>query len=79
MEKGYPTDLAIKANIHHLAWHALICQSKCLVPIVEPDISLSGFYTLEEAVEVNIHVQLELFKAMSMFLFFAILHLFLFS
>ena len=34
------------------------------MPIVEPDISLSGSHTLEEAVDVNIRVQMELFKAM---------------
>lgn len=34
------------------------------MPIVEPDISLSGSHTLEEAVDVNIRVQSELFKAM---------------
>jgi fructose-bisphosphate aldolase class I len=62
--KGCPTDLAIKANMHDLARYALICQSEGLMPIVEPDISLSGSHTLEEAVEVNIRVQSELFKAM---------------
>lgn len=34
------------------------------MPIVEPDISLSGSHTLEEAVDINIRVQSELFKAM---------------
>jgi fructose-bisphosphate aldolase class I len=62
--KGCPTDMAIKANMHDLARYALICQSEGLMPIVEPDISLSGSHTLEEAVEVNIRVQAELFKAM---------------
>ena len=64
MEKGCPTDLAIKANMHDLARYALICQSEGLMPIVEPDISLTGKHTLEEAVDVNIRVQSELFKAM---------------
>lgn len=62
--KGCPTDLAIRANMHDLARYALICQSEGLMPIVEPDISLSGTHTLEEAVDVNIRVQAELFKAM---------------
>jgi fructose-bisphosphate aldolase, class I len=62
--KGCPTDLAIRANMHDLARYALICQSEGLMPIVEPDISLSGSHTLEEAVDVNIRVQSELFKAM---------------
>lgn len=62
--RGCPTDLAIKANMHDLARYALICQSEGLMPIVEPDVSLSGTHTLEEAVDVNIRVQAELFKAM---------------
>jgi fructose-bisphosphate aldolase class I len=65
VDKGCPTDLAIRANMHDLARYALICQSEGLMPIVEPDISLSGSHTLEEAVDVNIRVQSELFKAMS--------------
>lgn len=61
---GCPTDLAIRANMQDLARYALICQSEGLMPIVEPDISLTGTHTLEEAVDVNIRVQSELFKAM---------------
>lgn len=61
---GCPTDLAIRANMHDLARYALICQSEGLMPIVEPDVSLSGRHTLEQAVDVNVRVQAELFKAM---------------
>ena len=64
MEKGCPTDLAIKANMHDLARYALICQSEGIMPIVEPDVSLKGTHTLEQAVDVNIRVQSELFKSM---------------
>mmetsp|Transcript_11932 Transcript_11932/g.13401 ORF Transcript_11932/g.13401 Transcript_11932/m.13401 type:complete len:402 (-) Transcript_11932:87-1292(-) len=64
MENRCPTELCIRANMHDLARYALICQSEGLMPIVEPDISLSGSHTLEEAVDVNIRVQSELFKAM---------------
>jgi fructose-bisphosphate aldolase class I len=64
MEKGRPTDLAIRANMQDLARYALICQSEGLMPIVEPDVSLSGKHTLEQAIDVNIRVQAELFKAM---------------
>ena len=62
--KSCPTNLAIQANMNDLARYALICQSEGLMPIVEPDISLSGTHTLEEAVDVNIRVQSQLFKAM---------------
>lgn len=61
---GCPTDLAIKANMQDLARYALICQSEGLMPIVEPDVSLSGTHTLEQAVDINVRVQAELFKAM---------------
>eukprot|EP00980_Cylindrotheca_fusiformis_P030426 scaffold24801_cov181-Cylindrotheca_fusiformis.AAC.4 len=64
VERGRPTDLAIRTNMHDLARYALICQSEGLMPIVEPDISLLGKHTLQEAVDVNIRVQSELFKAM---------------
>jgi len=64
IEKGCPTDRAIKANMHDLARYALICQSEGLMPIVEPDVSLSGSHTLEQAVDINIKIQSELFKAM---------------
>jgi fructose-bisphosphate aldolase class I len=64
MENGRPTDLAIKANMQDLARYALICQSEGLMPIVEPDVSLSGTHTLEQAIDVNIRVQSALFKAM---------------
>ena len=47
-----------------LARYALICQSEGLVPIVEPDISLAGAHTLEQAIDVNVKVQAELYKAM---------------
>merc|ERR1712176_1155408 len=61
---GRPTDLAIRTNMHDLARYALICQSEGLMPIVEPDISMGGTHTLEDAIDVNIRVQSELFKAM---------------
>ena len=34
------------------------------MPIVEPDVSLSGTHTLEQAVDINIKIQAELYKAM---------------
>ena len=51
-------------KIDDLARYALICQSEGLMPIVEPDVSLSGCHTLEQAVDINIKIQSELFKAM---------------
>jgi fructose-bisphosphate aldolase, class I len=62
--QGRPTNLAIQSNMRDLARYALICQSEGLMPIVEPDITLTGSHTLEQAVDVNVRVQSELFKAM---------------
>lgn len=59
-----PTALAIRSNMQDLARYALICQANGLLPIVEPDVSLQGNHSLEEAVQVNITVQSELFYAL---------------
>merc|ERR1712078_835674 len=40
------------------------CPAAGIVPIVEPDISLTGCHDLETAVWVNVKVQSELYKAM---------------
>ena len=61
---GQPSDLTIEANMRDLARYALICQQAGIVPIVEPDISLTGCHDLETAVWVNVKVQSELYKAM---------------
>ena len=64
VSSGRPTDLAIRANMSDLARYALICQSGGLMPIVEPDVSLSGSHTLEEAISINTRVLSELFRQM---------------
>ena len=61
---GTMSDLAIESNMNDLARYALICQDEGLVPIVEPDISLSGDYDLETAIRINVKVQSHLYKAM---------------
>ena len=52
-EKGCPTNLDIKANMHNQARYALICQSEGLVPIVEPDVTLKGLHTLKYAILIH--------------------------
>ena len=61
---GCISDLAIRTNMDDLARYALICQSEGLMPIVEPDIVLTGDYDLETAVRVNVQVQAHLYKSM---------------
>ena len=58
------SDLAIRTNMDDLARYALICQSEGLMPIVEPDISMSGDHDLETAIEINVRVQSHLYKSM---------------
>jgi len=47
-----------------LARYALVCQDVGLVPIVEPDVSMSGTHSLEAAVAINVKIQSTLYKAM---------------
>merc|ERR1719230_1345548 len=61
---GQPSDLAIQANMNDLARYALICQDEGLVPIVEPDVSLTGDHDLPTAVVANARILTFLFKAM---------------
>lgn len=61
---GQPSDLVIEANMLDLARYALICQDVGVVPIVEPDVSLSGSQTLEAAVAINTKIQSVLYRAM---------------
>ena len=61
---GQPSDLVIEANMTDLARYALVCQDVGLVPIVEPDVSLSGSHTLEAAVAINTKIQSVLYRAM---------------
>ena len=64
VSNGQPSQLIIDTNMLDLARYALICQSEGLCPIVEPDISLTGDHTLEDAVAINIKVQSALYHAM---------------
>lgn len=64
MSNGQPSDLVIECNMRDLARYALICQQEGLMPIVEPDVSLKGDHTLEDAVYINVKIQSELYKAM---------------
>lgn len=62
---GKPSQLAIDANMRDQARYALICQSEGIVPIVEPDVILSGNHSLEDAVEINVRIMNALFYSMA--------------
>lgn len=61
---GQPSDLVIRANMDDLARYALICQDVGLVPIVEPDVSMSGTHSLEAAVAINTDIQSYLYRSL---------------
>lgn len=50
---GIPKDFCLKANAHALARYAALCQEAGLVPIVEPEVLMSGNHTIERCFEVT--------------------------
>lgn len=52
-----PSAAAIRANAHALARYASACQHAGLVPIVEPDVLMTGAHSIEACAEVTERVQ----------------------
>lgn len=52
-EKKLPTDACLWANAHALARYAALCQEAEIVPIVEPEVLMDGFHSLETCEEVT--------------------------
>ena len=50
---GTPSRSAIDANAHALARYAALCQEAGLVPIVEPEVLMTGDHTVERCLEVT--------------------------
>ncbi|HCY75128.1 MAG TPA: fructose-bisphosphate aldolase class I [Ignavibacteriales bacterium] len=50
---GIPSQGCIEANAHALARYAALCQEVGLVPIVEPEVLMDGYHTLEKCSEVT--------------------------
>lgn len=48
-----PSRGAVKANNHALARYAALCQEANIVPIVEPEVLMGGFHTVERCHEVT--------------------------
>ncbi|PFG53482.1 fructose-bisphosphate aldolase [Marinobacter sp. LV10R520-4] len=59
-----PSRQAVEANAEMLARYAALCQSKGIVPIVEPEVLIDGNHTLERSAEVNEAVIAEVFNAL---------------
>ncbi len=50
---GIPTRFCILANAHALARYAALCQEAGLVPIVEPEVMMTGEHSIERCEEVT--------------------------
>lgn len=59
-----PSAHAVAVNAHALARYAAICQSRSLVPIVEPEVLMDGAHTLERCAQVTEAVLHEVFHAL---------------
>lgn len=61
---GTPSTAAIENNVTLLAEYARLCQQAGLVPIVEPEVLMTGDHSIEKCYEVSIKVQMALFAAL---------------
>ena len=48
-----PSQRCIETNAHALARYAALCQENGIVPIVEPEILMDGYHTLERSFDVH--------------------------
>jgi len=51
--EGIPTKGCIEANIHTLARYAALCQEAGIVPIIEPEVLMEGYHSLQKCFEVT--------------------------
>ena len=50
---GAPSQYCIDTNAHALARYAALCQEAGLVPIVEPEVLMDGYHTIDECYAVS--------------------------
>ena len=60
--EGIPSTACIGANAHALARYAALCQEAGLVPIVEPEVLMTGNHTLQRCADVTERVLHAVFK-----------------
>ena len=61
---GLPGTACIGANAHALARYAALCQETGLVPIVEPEVLMTGHHTMQRSAEVTHAVLQVVFDAL---------------
>ncbi|MGL6161995.1 class I fructose-bisphosphate aldolase [Microbulbifer sp.] len=59
-----PTQLGLTANAEMLARYAAVCQSRGVVPIVEPEVLIDGNHSIQRSAEVNEQVWHAVFHAL---------------
>lgn len=59
---GLPSAGCITANAHALARYAALCQEIGLVPVVEPEVLMTGDHSLQRCAEVSARVLHEVFE-----------------
>ena len=62
IDAGLPSAACIAVNAHALARYAALCQEAGLVPIVEPEVLMTGDHTLQRCAQVTAQVLHEVFK-----------------
>ena len=62
IDAGLPSAACIAANAHALARYAALCQEAGLVPIVEPEVLMTGDHPLQRCAEVTAQVLHEVFE-----------------
>jgi fructose-bisphosphate aldolase class I len=62
--EGLPSSACVHANAHALARYAALCQEQNLAPIVEPEVLMDGFHTIERCEEVTGNVLHAVFEAL---------------
>ncbi|MEO7309129.1 MAG: class I fructose-bisphosphate aldolase [Chitinophagaceae bacterium] len=62
-----PTTACIKANLHALARYAALCQEAGVVPIVEPEVLMTGNHTIQQCYDVTERVLKMLFYQLFQF------------
>ena len=60
-----PSDAHITASSERLAAYAKLCQQHGLVPIVEPEVLMTGTHDINQCAEVTLKVHTAVFKALA--------------
>ena len=53
IDDALPSSACVSANAHALARYAALCQEQDLVPIVEPEVLMDGFHSIQRCEEVT--------------------------